>query len=187
MVGAARRQHDRIGVGYEVRLDRKCHRTVRAVGIPRPRHDLWSSCVHSSLPPSRTVRSSSGLTRFRQNRCGVRRAGPRRGRVEPTRHAVAPGGLGPADRNGDSSVAVMTCSAPHCRRTTSTSANVRASSPRPASDDQISRALAHAPQLYAHLLPAMAVKLLAARTKNLRRDGPENESGHAILALARRD
>jgi hypothetical protein len=50
MVGAAGREHDRLRRGDGVRPGRGSRRTVRVVGIPRPRRDLRVPRHHSSLP-----------------------------------------------------------------------------------------------------------------------------------------
>ena len=63
MVDIARRQHHRTGIGHEVRLDGERHRAIRAHRIPRPRHDLWRSRDHSSVPRSSAATSRNGLTR----------------------------------------------------------------------------------------------------------------------------
>lgn len=78
MVGVARRQHNRTGVGHEVRLDRERCRAVRAHRIPRLGCRLRRSRRHSALPRSWAATSTNGLTRFRQNRRGLRHGGRRR-------------------------------------------------------------------------------------------------------------
>src|SRR4051794_32106187 len=62
MVGVARWQHDRTGVGYQVRLDRERHWAVRAHRIPRPRLHLGSPGDHSSVRHSRTAGWIGGMT-----------------------------------------------------------------------------------------------------------------------------
>jgi hypothetical protein len=57
------RQHDRVRLGDDVRLDRKRHRAVRDVGIPRHRRNLWSSRSHSPFPCSGTESSIDELRR----------------------------------------------------------------------------------------------------------------------------
>ena len=63
MVDFARWQHNRIGIGHEIRLDRERHRAVRTHRIPRPRPRLQRSRDHSSFPGRWAATSTNGLIR----------------------------------------------------------------------------------------------------------------------------
>ena len=67
MVGVAGRQHHRIRLSDDVRLDRRRHRAVRADGIPRPRHGLGSARRHRSIPGSGAAGSIGDIGTHAEN------------------------------------------------------------------------------------------------------------------------